>query len=326
MDPWREIGRPEDSETVAVRRIDAEHPLDLYRGRDYDGKIFFRFIGKFEIGKETTLPSLASIDVAVEKIDAAKSQLTLSLISGGDENIFRALCANLAEATINVPPDDHQTAVSVLLARLERWRNLLKLRRDGLLDRSQQLGLFGELMILRDVFMDNLSTKNSLLAWRGPVSDEQDFCFGNWLIEIKSQMSSADKKIHISSQDQLDPVSGEIILCHQTFGSSSETESSARTLSGLVTELRTLISDHDTYALDIYEGNLIETGYVDNAIYCKDHLLLGQRLYFQVVDEFPRLVAADIPAGIEDIRYSIRIDECMSWMIEEKITLEKVFN
>ena len=326
MDPWEEISRPPEPDTVALRHADPEHPLNFYRGKDYQGNIIFRFIGQFTLDRGTKLPKLAGIDVSSEQLDDGKSQLTLGLISGGDEDIFRALCSNLMEATANVPPDNDQAAVEVVLARLKRWRDLLKTRREKLLSKSDQIGLFGELIFLRDLFIKHLGAREALSAWRGPRSDEQDFLYGNWLMEVKSQMSSSDRKIHVSSQDQLDPVSGEIILCHQTLGVSSETDQNAWTLKGLVQEIREIASNTDPYAGELLEGNLIEVGYADHEDYDRDFLLLNQRLFFRVDGAFPRIVAADIRPGVEDVRYSIRIEECAGWELAESDVTDRVFS
>ena len=326
MDPWEEINTPPTPDTVALRLADPEHPLNFYRGKDYLGNFIFTFIGDFSLDDGLKLPKLTGIDVTAEQLEADRSQLTLSLISGGDEDIFRALCSNLIEATLNVPRNNDQAAVEVVLARLKRWRDLLKTRREKQLSKSDQIGLFGELTVLRDLFMKHLDTKDALSAWRGPRSDEQDFLYGKWLIEVKSQMSSSDRKIHVSSQDQLDPVSGEIILCHQTLGVSSETDPNARTLKGLVSEIRETVSNADPYAGDLLEGNLIEVGYTDHQDYDRDFLLLNQRLFFRVTGDLPRIVAADILPGIEDVSYSIRIEECSGWELTESDAAEMVFS
>jgi hypothetical protein len=41
-------------------------------------------------------------------------------------------------------------------------------------------------------------------AWRGPFGDEQDFVHGEWIIEIKTQLNTADQRMQISSEAQLD--------------------------------------------------------------------------------------------------------------------------
>jgi hypothetical protein len=41
-------------------------------------------------------------------------------------------------------------------------------------------------------------------AWRGPFGDEQDFVHGEWIIEIKTQLNTADERMQISSEAQLD--------------------------------------------------------------------------------------------------------------------------
>ena len=272
------------------------------------------------------LPTLIGIAVRAERLDEGSSQLTVTLLSDGDEDIFRALCANLIEATRNISSEQDETIASIILIRLERWRNLLRDRRDRSLSKAQQLGLFGELSVLEDLFFAELSPLDAIAAWRGPRSDEQDFLLGDWLFEVKSQISTADQVVKIASQHQLDPISGSIILCHQTFGISPESSAEGRSLNEIVRDVRSTAREGGAAASDLLESNLLEVGYEASTEYDAEKLVLSQRRFFRVQDEFPRIVASDLRSGIQDVSYSIRLRDCLSWQIEDPTFYRLMFS
>jgi len=313
MSQWEEIGTPPVPDTVTLRLADPDHPFEFFRGKDFYGNLVFCLAGDFKLDPDTDFPKLAGVEVSYEEIDPEKSQLILKLTSAGDGDLFRALCANLAEATITLQKNDYQAAAGVVLLRLKRWQDLLKNLREKTLSKSAQIGLFGELLLLKDLFLKNLDAKDALLAWCGPGGDEQDFLIADWLIEVKTQMSSSDKRLQISSENQHDPVSGRIIVSHQTLSICSTSDANAKTLNALVQEVREYTGKSDPYAGDLLEASLIETGYTEHENYNKDHLVLVHRTYFEVDESFPRLVASDLPDGIAGVRYSIRIEACANW-------------
>ena len=58
------------------------------------------------------------------------------------------------------------------------------------------------------------------------------------LFEVKTQIVTADRRIRISSEDQLDPVQGRILICNQGLAPVPPVELPAGTLNSLVTEIR----------------------------------------------------------------------------------------
>jgi len=63
-------------------------------------------------------------------------------------------------------------------------------RRDQILTRQQIIGLIGELLFLRDIIMQAIGNRGDF-CWRGPFGDEQDFVYGEWIFEVKTQLSTA---------------------------------------------------------------------------------------------------------------------------------------
>lgn len=325
MDLWEQIEKPSTPGTLKVRRADPEHPHDFFRGKDHRGNYLLQYKGNFTVEVPHSLPKLAGVSITIDQIGADQSQLTLLLNDGSQHDIFRALCANLMEATAEIPINKDRLVVEVVINRLERWQNLLKRALEKLLSKSEQIGLFGEILVLRDKYLSNLKAADAVASWRGPHEDEQDFLFSDWLVEVKTQMSSSDRKLIISSQDQLDSASGNIIVCHQTLGQSSEKDPNSCSLLGLIKQVEGILSVSDSYALDLFYANLIQAGYNERDEYDRDNLLLNDRSYFEVREGFPRIVASDLVEGVGDVHYTVRIDACNNFEINEQAFNQMVF-
>jgi len=326
MDLWEEIETPSSPDTLMVRRADPDHPHNFFRGKDHRGYYLLQYRGKFNKDDSLSLPKLAGINITIEPVGEENFQLTLFLNDGSQNDIFRALCANLMEATVEIPLNKDRLVVEIIIKRLERWQNLLKRSLDKILSNSEQIGLFGEILLLRDQFLSALNSADAVASWRGPHDDEQDFLFSGWLVEVKTQMSSSDRKLIISSQDQLDSTSGNIIVCHQTLGQSSEDDQNSYTLLGLIKQVEGMLLDSDSYALDLFHANLILAGYIERDEYDKDNLILNGRSFFEIREGFPRIVASDLIEGVGDVHYTVRIDACSSYEISEQEFDQLVFD
>ena len=221
---------------------------------------------------------------------------------------------------------DDLHALSAVVARILRWQGLLKRKRGQVLDTAGQLGLFGELVILRDIFLTRTDGFSALSAWRGPSGAEQDFQFGEWLFEVKSQMTSSDRVIRISSAHQLDLVSGNIGLVHQVFGTSGARTGEGRTLRQLVDDIRQALLDESSAAVDLLHARLMEAGYEPLEEYDVQRFVLSRRNAYQVTGGFPRISASELRAGIGNVRYDLSPAACAAYQVEEEELLRKAFD
>lgn len=84
---------------------------------------------------------------------------------------------------------------------LEKWRDLLRTGRKGGLDERTAIGLFGELLLLRDLV--SLSPR-AVSAWTGPEGGRFDFTGSNTAIEVKASTRRYGRLLEISGETQLD--------------------------------------------------------------------------------------------------------------------------
>ena len=204
-------------EKDTIRRADHTHGLDFFRGKDYLGRHTFSFRIPQISGQLPKLPKLAEIEAGFEEVVPEGLQLKLILNDPSLSGTFSALCANLMESTRGMNREDASGALLFIVKRLVRWHQLLRPGRSQSLSEAQQIGLFGELLVLIEIVCPRTTFEHAAKSWRGPYGDEQDFSIDGSLIEVKTQRDSSDRRLIISSLDQLDIRSGNIFICLQTL-------------------------------------------------------------------------------------------------------------
>lgn len=324
-DNWQNIRPSHHPDDLRMRRVDPAHPMDFFYGKDYQGNYIFTFRGKIA-GETLPKPTrLVGIDITLIECENGIWELFMRLLDAAQVDIFKALCSNLMVATRSLKRSQDGAGIQIILNRLKRWQELLKARKEKLLSQSQIIGLFGELLFFKDFMLTRLSPMEALMAWRGPYGDEQDFLIGRWMIEVKTQLSSSDRKLHISSVDQLDISSGQILICYQTLGIAGDKDIAAHSLNSLVDELMVLFNQEQSEVTDMLQAILIEFGYIRREEYDDARWMLHERVYYHVTDEFPALRATMMPTGVEDVRYSIKVEACTPFIKDESEIISWVF-
>ena len=241
-----------------------------------------------------------------------------------DLELFRVLCHDLLSATSRLPRGDNGRGLMIVLDRLVNWQELLRRRQDQILTRQQIIGLVGELLFLRDIVMQKVGPE-AVSAWRGSFGDEQDFVHGEWILEIKTQLSTSDQRMQISSEAQLDTSSGKILICHQTLGASSTHDPRSRSLNELVEEIRLALRTNNSSAAMDFELGLTKANYSNRPEYDDGRWILSARRVYEVSDGFPRITPAMLQEGIERVTYHIRLEACRPFEIGVDPAMERVF-
>jgi hypothetical protein len=313
---WDRFKKSDAPEELRLRRADPEHPLDFFYGKDFQGNYVFTFRCRITGDVPQQPQQLAGIDIRLYSWGEGELELQLRLLDAAQADIFKALCENLMSATRRLGREQQRAGIDTIIHRLLRWQELLKARKEKILTRSQVLGLWGELLVFTDMFLKNLSPLEALSSWRGPFGDEQDFIFANLLTEVKTQLSSSDRKIQISSSEQLDTVSGIIVICYQIVSPVANTDPNAMSLNCLIDKVVKIINAEGS-ALDILQSILIEFGYMHRSEYDEEKWILNERRFYLVGEGFPAIKASELPSGINDVRYSIKTDAISGYVMTE---------
>lgn len=194
--------------------------------------------------------------------------------------------------------------IAVVLETIEEFRCALKpLKPD--LTLTEQIGLFGEIWVLRNVLIPTIGARACYL-WSGPDSERHDFIGDNAHIEVKTTTRSEDRH-EISRMDQLRAPSGKRLL----FASIQleRTEGGEKTLATLIDEVIEVLGI-DGKAIDSFESRLSKMRWHDGLRQSSElkKFNLRDAQLFEVEGAFPRLPDDYMPPrGITAIKYTIDI-------------------
>jgi hypothetical protein len=216
------------------------------------------------------------------------------------ETMFAALCGQVIEAIHGEGRDTWAAAVSIVRS----WQSAWRLLRQPL-SRGEQIGLAGELLMLRMVWLPALGP-DAVHLWSGPDKERHDFVSDQIHMEVKATTRSRHEH-EISRVDQLVAPEG----CRLLFAS-VQLEESAAGAQSLATLIDAVIDDirRDAAAVDGFMTRL-------NALNWSDEMRRASELVrfhfrdaqiFDVNEEFPRLPHDfRLPPGVLSIRYTISV-------------------
>ena len=307
--PWDGIALPDSD--VNARRIDADHPLDLFWARSHTGHYLVIF--EFESSENLSnllLPDLVGISsqfvAATDRPD--QNRLILVLGEQADWEIFYSLCMDIfySTKTVKMP----SKAVRAILRRLLSWHEFLKKKRGELLPEEQIKGLIGELVFIINHLGPVSGPGQAIKFWQGPEGYPQDFNVDNSAVEVKCQSGAKAPIVKITSINQLCPQLPEMYLFVVTLGKTHPDSDDALNLPRLVSQIRETLIEAGSEQMERFNDLLHIYGYVESDRYLEfSYVLAGERM-FQVSEGFPRLCPSDVHQGIVKLTYHVNLVDC----------------
>lgn len=231
-----------------------------------------------------------------------KMLLLISLLDNSLSSIFAVLCEDLFSYVAQVSKE--QDLIKSLQNRFLKWKELFELANSPGLSSDKQIGLFGELFLLKELILNTGKIEECLNIWIGPDDGIRDFENINTAIEVKTTHTHNHQKIRISSERQLDTTLLEyLFLFHLSVEKRNGHEYS---LNRIVFELYSLIGDN-VLLRNILNRKLINVGYFKHheSYYANiSYFIRGKDLY-TVADNFPRIEEKDLMKGVGDVKYTI---------------------
>jgi hypothetical protein len=169
-------------------------------------------------------------------------------------------------------------------------------------------GLIGELWFLRSVALNRVGVDSAVKGWVGPLDAPQDFVLGDVLVEIKTSAPGA-QKVSITSLQQLDAGSAPLYLGVVWLAPADQNTADGFSAAQLVRELRDAIEANPVASVE-FELRLAEAGYSDHDEYERAWYRVTRERYFQIRDDFPRLIRAGAPTGVLEASYIIDLGAC----------------
>jgi hypothetical protein len=323
-DPWQDIATPRSVDSVSAKRVDPDIPWGFFWGRDFDRKCLFMLTHAPESSTIGRLPNLRGVEVTdAARGNNADRMLMFKLIEDAHRDIFERLCRDIVECATRATSE--REAVALTLARTWRWHHLLRGGADGRLSPEEQKGLAGELLLIERHLLDCLSPRESLDAWRGPLGSPKDFEIGRLCVEVKARRGAAAPHIAISSADQLDTAGvDELFLYVVELDQAPADTFQSFTLSDLASRTRDRLLQADGSVGEQLDRLLASAGFDWSHDYSEALWIEGANLLFRVVDGFPRLSSSALASGISNVKYSISLQDCVPFLVDDNGLIDAV--
>lgn len=181
-----------------------------------------------------------------------------SMADADKKEVFSYLC----ESVISTMSEQNSITDTVRAFgnTLLRWKNLFDTERNPGLSKEEQLGLYGELYLLRKCILANHSKSefDVVQHYVGCEKALRDFQGENWAIEVKTSAKNNPQSITINGERQLDDSKiDNLFLYHLSVEVSQFT---GETLRELIVDIKKLL-DKDLAAVALLNSKLFAAGY-----------------------------------------------------------------
>ncbi len=279
-------------------RIDSQYKVNVFLGYNEDGQMSMVIT---EPGKENVVKSSKLIDVKLKRREDGKMALSFHLLDGSYKQMFLIFCKDM----INVCElAGSRMAISNALTRWKYWKEMFGKKKNNILDKLEIKGLIGELLELRDHFMQKWSETEAVSSWMGPLLGHKDFEIDNTWYEVKSVTENAIQ-VKISSLEQLDSeIDGHLVIVR--LEDTSTVSDNAINLNTIVASVAERI--HDPNNMELFVTRLDNMGYSYDEEYDNYCFRYKGTEYYQVKEGFPRLTRSYIDDSIGNASYTILLN------------------
>ena len=117
------------------------------------------------------------------------SWLALTRSAHGSLELFAAMVADVAHAMDAESSADETRLLRVFLGRIRAWQEFMRKGAQALSPESE-IGLAGELTLLRAIIDAGLPLASAIESWVGPLDGVRDFEMGTGSLEVKATLSA----------------------------------------------------------------------------------------------------------------------------------------
>lgn len=304
LNPW--ISMPESSQRRAVSKTQ----FNLFWITDLSGRYGFCVQTEDALKNVDETIKLKGISILKRNSNNGQGELFLILNKKEDWEIFRILCEDLI-TTAERCSTENMLIINIDV-RLKRWQQLLKQERNRELSIEIQMGLFAELLCLRDIAAPNIGLKAAIISWVGPEYDKQDFLMMNCAIEVKAYRTSKGEIVSISSLQQLDSPKDYLYLITNGLTCAEEGFS----IEDIALKIKELLRMESLEISDAFESKLIEYGYIPELINkpLQRFRVDSQKAYL-ISETFPKIVRKNVDNEITAVKYLIDMAQCGQYEI-----------
>lgn len=249
-------------------------------------------------------------------------RLALTRRSAGSPELFASMACDVVGALDEAASAGESEAklLRVFLGRVGAWQEFMR-KGSQTLSPEAEVGLVGELTLLRAIIDAGMPLASAIESWVGPLDGVRDFEIGTGSLEVKATLSAAGFPARIGSLEQLDDsVRQPLFLA----GARLRQADTGQSLPELVAEMRDVAAG-EPEAVRLLSERLIAAGYFDAHAdrYIRRFTLADTRVV-EVKDGFPRLTPGSVPLGVTKATYEIDLDKAAGPSIPAVDALKKL--
>lgn len=249
-------------------------------------------------------------------------RLALTRRAAGSAELFAAMACDvvgaLDEAAFGSEPESK--LLRVFLRRVGAWQEFMR-KGSQTLSPEAELGLVGELTLLRTIIDAGVSLVAAIESWVGPLDGVRDFELGTGALEVKTTLSATGFPAKVGSLEQLDDsVRQPLFLA----GARLRQDETGQGLPELVADMRDIVAG-EAEAVRLLSERLLAAGYFNahEDRYVRRFTLVDIR-FVEVKDTFPRLTPGSVPLGITKATYEIDLDKAAGPCIQATDALNRL--
>lgn len=226
------------------------------------------------------------------------------------EQVFTPFSSEIVDAVVRQSREPWKAVAAIIRA----WQSAWKPARQAM-DKIVQVGLFGELLVLRSLMIPTLGPA-AVDQWSGPDSERHDFVGGQLHVEVKTTRKSRPEH-EISRLDQLRAPAG----CRLLFVSVQLEESVGgdESLATQMDAIVNLLRGHAA-ALDLFMTKMANMGWSEEVRSSGELLrfFLRRAEVYAVDDDFPRFPDYFFPpSGVVSVKYTVDLANLPSLGMDE---------
>ncbi|KWZ59120.1 hypothetical protein WK57_00030 [Burkholderia ubonensis] len=241
---------------------------------------------------------------------AGRLCLALTRRPAGSAELFSAMVCDVVGALDESAATgaSESRLLQLFISRVGAWQEFMR-KGSQVLSPEAEIGLVGELTLLRMIIDAGVSPAVAIDSWMGPLDGLQDFELGTGAVEVKTTLSLAGFAAKIGSLAQLDDSTRQPLFLAGVRLRQTETGLCLPDLIAIVLET---IKD-DTEAIRLLSERLLAAGYFDahRERYAR-RLAVSEIRLIEVKDDFPRLTLGHVPIGIIHATYEIDLEKIIS--------------
>lgn len=234
-------------------------------------------------------------------------RLALTRRSAGSTELFAAMACDVVGALDEAAAAGaaEPKLLQVFLGRVGAWQEFMR-KGSQSLSAEAEIGLVGELTLLRAIIDEGVPVASAIESWVGPLDGVRDFEIGTGALEVKATLSAAGFPAKIGSLEQLDDSARQPLFL---AGARLRQGEPGQNLPELVAEMRDVAAG-EAEAMRLFSERLIAAGYFDAHAdrYIRRFTLVDTRVV-EVKEGFPRLTPGSVPLGVTKATYEIDLDK-----------------